>query len=131
MDAFTQALTAIEAEYLPHIQAAREELARLEENYNTLVHVAAVEYGYTNEVIEALKAGQEVFVHHYHDGECYLSVNGVDADVIYDSGEYIANDNDPLSVAFITAIDYGLIVEGEGSASSRNVPFTLTPPYPR
>ena len=127
---FKQALAQLEAEYIPRIQVAREELARLEDAYKQRIHVAAVEHGYTNAVIDALKAGQSVFVHHYHDGECYLSVSGVDADVIYVCGEYIANANDPLSVAFITAIEYGLIMEGEGSASSRRVPFTLTPPLP-
>lgn len=126
---FNQALAQLEADCLPAIEAAREELARLEEAYKQRLHVAAVEHGYTNAVIDALKAGQAVFVHHYHDGDCYLSVNGVDADVIYDCGEYYEYGFDTLAHDFILAIDYGLIAESnEVSASTRRVNFVLTPP---
>lgn len=130
MDTFTQALAALEADYLPHIEAAREELARLEAALKARTHELAVEHGYTNAVIEALKAGQAVFVHHYHDGtDFYLSVGGAETDIYSDGYKYVTSANDGLAADLIAAIEYGLIVEGEMD-KQRNTPFTLTPPYP-
>lgn len=130
MDAFTQALAALEADSLPAIEAARSLLYELEAALKARTHELAVEHGYTNAVIEALKAGQSVFVHHYRDGECLLSVGDNDAPIMYDCGEYEPYTHNQLSVEFVASIEYGFIVEGEMQRNG-DAPFTLKPPYPR
>jgi len=124
---FNQALAQLSSEYIPQLEAARLHLYNLECAYAARKHELAVQYGYTNAVIKALKAGQSVFVHHFTDNECYLSVAERTMGISYTGFEYSANLFDDLAVEFVKALEYGLIVEGVMD-DERNVPFTLTPP---
>lgn len=116
---FQTALKQIEDDYKPLIDEAQRHLEELTSAYHRRKHVAAVEYGYTNDVIKVLKLGFEVIETCYEDGSWWLEVGGA---TFYD---YDDLKDKPMLEAFDEAKDLGLIEEDYTKGGLPHVHYRL------